>query len=138
MAVTVADEEGVLCRSYTSARKHEKVTGVISGKAMPWTSTNTQLVTFIVTAVFLLVTRRWWGSPFPLMSQIPVLAGGPALMWWLARKVRPDHRSPGRALVSAVNFYLRPRAGRHRGQRARSFSPRLVGGGRVYFCGGPR
>lgn len=131
----MADEEEVepvICRSYTRARRHPYVIGVIGGWVSPWPSTAAQLVAFIGSAVLLLRTRVWWGPIVPGFGDLLVTFGVPIYLWWAARYLRIQGRSPAKALIGGLNYVTRPTGGVVNGRPYRERHGQLDGG--ACFC----
>ncbi|HET7486501.1 MAG TPA: TcpE family conjugal transfer membrane protein [Acidimicrobiales bacterium] len=130
------DAEHIACRSYTHARRHPNVIGVIGGWVLPWPITPTQLGVLLGSAMVLLATRSAW-AVLPGGLGLFVMAGGPLGLAWAVRHLRIEGRSPMRMANGALSYLARPRRGTLRGrpyrppgpsrQRARFF---VVGGGR--------
>lgn len=125
-----------VCRTYTSARRHPKVIGVIGGHRMPFPSTNTQLLVFIVSAIVLLKTRAWWGIVMPVTVQFILCVGLPCLGWWAVRYWNPEGRAPFRAAVGAINYAFRPRRGSIEGRGLSQRTTSVVGGGGCFYLAG--
>ncbi len=124
--------EAVACRSYTRARRHPKVVGMIGGWQSPWPLTPTQIAALVVTGIVLLKTKPLWGLVLPFgVLQLAVIAGGPIAAAWAVRHLRVDGRTPLQALQGAVNYLGRPRGGRVRGLAYRAPRP-VDGGGRIF------
>lgn len=129
------EEEGYVCHTWTKARRHPKVVGVIGGKVMPWPSTNTQLMAFIVTAVVMLRTRAMWGAVLPVPLQALLIGGAPIAAWWGARYWKPEDREPLRAIVGGANYAFRPRQGSRNGRPVRLGADVVTA---RFFCSGSR
>lgn len=134
----MSDEpEGMTCRSYTHARRHPQVVGVIGGHVMPFPSTNAQLGAFICAAIVLLKTRFLWATFIPTVGQIIIVVGLPVGAWWAVRFWHPEGREPFKAVIGGFNYALRPRLGSLDGRsvhRHRPYRPR----GSVFYLGDVR
>lgn len=129
----MSDTEGIICRTYTAFRRHEKVVGVIAGNVMPATSTTTQMVVVLVSALLLVKTRGVWGGFVPIPLQVLLVVGVPIAGWFAVKYWHPEGRSPGKAAIGALAYVSRPRLGSANG-RALSRPRGVVCSGRV-FCG---
>ncbi len=125
----------IVCRSHTTSRRHPKVVGMIGGHAMPWPSTNTQLIVLIGTAIFLLKTRAWWGMFLPGPLQLILLVGLPCLGWWAVRYWHPEGRGPGPAVIGGMNYVTRPKLGSIDGRAVSRRTSSVVGGGGCFYMG---
>lgn len=125
-------ENSIICRTYTTARRHPKVVGVISGWRMPFPSTNAQLGVFLGTAILLVKTRPLWGLVVPGFLQVLFMVGVPVAGWWAVRYWRPDGRDPLKASLGILTYLSRPRHGRHNGRATRAPRPILMRGGQVF------
>lgn len=125
-------EEYIVCRSYTRARRHPKVVGVIGGWQSPWPLTPTQIGALVVTALVLLKTKPLWGLLLPVgFLQLVVLAGGPVAAAWAVRHLRIEGRTPLQAASGWLSFVGRARGGKVRGRAVRPARP-VSGGGRIF------
>jgi hypothetical protein len=104
------DAEQIVCRSYTHARRHPNVIGVIGGWVLPWPITPTQLGVLLGSAVLLLATRSAWGF-LPGGLRLMLLGGGPLGLAWAVRHLRMEGRSPVRMAAGALGYLARPRQG---------------------------
>lgn len=120
--------EAVHCRSYTRARRHPYVIGVIGGWVSPWPSTAAQLTAALGSAILLLRMHRFWGPIVPGFLDAVVLLGVPIYLWWAARYLTIEGRSPARALVGAANYLIRPQQGSVDGRPYRTRSVVVDGG----------
>lgn len=121
----------VVCRSYTRARRHPKVVGVIGGWVSPWPLTPTQIGAVVITGLVLIKTHAVWGFVLPGFLQLAVMAGCPVAAAWAVRHLRIEGRTPLQALQGAVNYLFRPRLGRVRGRPVRR-ARTATRGGRIF------
>lgn len=103
--------EPVRCRSWSSARKHPHVLGVIAGWVSPWPSTAAQITALLGSAILLVRTHSLWGFLLPGFLDGVVMLGLPCYLWWAARYLTIEGRSPARAAVGAASYLMRPRYG---------------------------
>lgn len=132
----MSDEAEVICRTYTHARRHPKVVGIIGGWRSPWPSTNAQMGVLLGTAIVLVKTRPLWGLVVPAPLQFLIVVGLPIAGWWAVRFARVEGREPARAALGALNYATRPRGGSVDGRPAPSRS-RSSSGRACYFSTGP-
>nr|BEK71283.1 hypothetical protein KPHV_85100 [Kitasatospora purpeofusca] len=113
------DEEILIGRSYTRARRHPLVVGKLPGAGRipggPYTIT--QIVTMVIGFVVLIMTRALWAyfGIFDIVIMI-VLPWGLA---WVMRYARVDGRDPARAIRSLSVYLSAPGAGRLAGRPQR-------------------
>jgi hypothetical protein len=117
--------EPLVCRSYTHARRHPNVIGVIGGWVLPWPITPTQLGVLLASVAMLLWTRPIW-SVLPKGLHLMILAGGPLFLTWAVRHLRMEGRTPVRMAAGAMGYVGRPRQGRHRGRSCRQAKPQRL------------
>lgn len=123
--------QGVLCRTYTHARRYPLVIGVI-GQMRLWTPISpTQLGVGVGALVVLLETHRVWGR-FGLFGNTIVLLGVPWALSWAVRHLRVEGRSPLRSLVGVLTYLTAPAGGSLHGRPHRPPPPRRLVGGRVF------
>jgi TcpE family len=136
----VASEElqPIVCRNYTSARRHPNVIGVIGGWALPWPVTPTQLGVLIGTFLFLLKTKAIWGAFLPGFVSLTILGGVPLVATWAVRYFRVEGRSPVRAAAGGLSYLTRPRAGTLQGRPYRCPPPNQLDAGPVFVRDGVR
>lgn len=122
----------IVCRNYTSARRHPNVIGVIGGWALPWPVTPTQLGVLIGSFLLLLKTRPLWGAFLPGFVSLTILGGLPLLGAWMVRYFRVEGRSPVRAAAGGLSYLIRPRAGTLQGRPFRCPPARRLDAGPVF------
>jgi hypothetical protein len=127
-----SDLKPIVCRNYTSARRHPNVIGVIGGWAIPWPVTPTQLGVLIGAFLFLLKTRALWGAVLPGSFSLTVLGGVPVFAAWAVRHFRVEGRSPMRAAAGGLSYLSRPRAGTLQGRPYRCPPARRLDAGPVF------
>lgn len=107
----MAEDVQVHCRSWSAARKHPHVLGVIAGWVSPWPSTAAQITALLTSAIVLVRTHGMWGPFVPGIFDAVIMFGVPAYLWWAARYLTIEGRSPARAAIGALSYLLRPRYG---------------------------
>ena len=128
----------IVCRNYTSARRHPNVIGVIGGWALPWPVTPTQLGVLIGTFLILLKTRVIWGAFLPGFVSLTILGGVPLVATWAVRYFRVEGRSPVRAAAGGLSYLARPRAGTLQGRPYRCPPVSQLDAGPVFVRDGVR
>lgn len=126
-----AGPEPLRCRSYTFARRYPLVIGKIGGWH-PWWGpmTITQYAVLVGAAVALLQTRSLWAHlPGPTNLLVGLVV--PFALAWLVRHARVEGRSPLRAAVGALGYFVAPRHGTCGGRPARRPRARRLTGGTV-------
>lgn len=121
----MSTEDSVLCRSYTHARRYPWVIGRIGGWHLPTQLTLPQLGAMGAGLAVTVETRGLWAH-LPPMANLLVEAAVPALCGWTARHVRPEGRSPIRALAGVVAYLATPRLGRAQGRPFREEPARAM------------
>lgn len=111
------DERGIVCRFYTSGRRHPLVIGNLQGVRIPPT-TPAQLGVVVASVVVLLATRALWAH-LGMVGNGLVLVGVPVGLWWFLRAVRIEGRAPWRAGLGWLQLVSSPRHGRRLGHPAR-------------------
>ncbi|WP_082526373.1 hypothetical protein [Kitasatospora sp. MBT63] len=113
------DEEILIGRSYTRARRHPLVVGKLPGAGRipggPYTIT--QLVTMVIGFVVLIMTRALWAH-FGLFD-IVIMVVLPWGLAWVMRYARVDGRDPARAIRSLFVYLSAPGSGRLAGRPQR-------------------
>jgi len=121
-----ADEQQLIGRSYTRARKHPLVIGKLPGAGRlpggPYTIT--QIVTMVLAFLGLTITRGLW-AVFGL-ADVLVLIAVPWGLAWALRFGRLDGRDPARALRSLLVYLSMPADGRLAGRPQHGARPRLA------------
>ena len=120
-----SDVEPIVCHTYTHARRHPSVIGVVGGWVLPWPITPTQLGVLLGSVALLFWTRPIW-SLLPSGLHLLILGGGPLFLTWAVRHLRMEGRSPVRMAVGALGYVGRPRQGRHRGRSYRHAKPQRL------------
>lgn len=115
----------IICRVWTDARNHEKVTGSIGGTRIP-ISTDAQMVATPLSAVVLLALRKYW-SFLPIPAQVVLVLAVPAAVWLTLRYWKPDDRSAHGYLAGLLSYAIRPRQGRRHGRPVRIPAGRRAG-----------
>lgn len=118
----MAGSEVRVCRSYTTARRHPKVVGVVGGWALPVPLTLTQLGAGMALGVALWAARGLWAR-LPGAWNLLVAAWLVGAGMWAVRQVRIGGRPPLWAAVGAVRYLARPRHGWAGGRRCRPARP---------------
>lgn len=118
-------EDGVLCRSYTHARRYPWVIGKIGGWQLPTQLTLPQLAAMGGGLLVAVETRGLWAH-LPGVANLLVEVAAPAACGWAARHVRPEGRSPIRALAGVVTYLATPPLGRVQGRPYREVPGRAV------------
>lgn len=93
----------VVCRSYTAARRHPTVVGVVGCWVLPVPVTITQLAVGVAVSVGLFAVRSWWArlpGAWNLLAAAVVVCAA----MWAARQVRIGGRAPLWAAVGALRY----------------------------------
>jgi hypothetical protein len=128
----MSPEDGVLCRSYTHARRYPWVIGKIGGWQLPTQLTLAQLGAMGAGLLVTVETRGLWAH-LPRMANLLVEVAVPGLCGWAARHVRPEGRSPIRALAGLASYLATPPKGRVQGRPFRE-APACVVTCRIYVA----
>lgn len=121
------DDEGIVCRVYTSARRHPYFIGKVGGWSLPTGPvTPTQLGCWLGSFGVLMFTWGLWGVLFPGIATLIVLVAVPTALAWCARHVRAEGRSPLRFAAGVASARLAPATGTHDGRPVRTPRRRLV------------
>ena len=121
------DDEGIVCRVYTSARRHPYFIGKVGGWSLPTGPiTPTQLGCWIGSFAALSSTRALWGALFPGIATLVVLVAAPTALAWCVRHVRAEGRSPLRFAAGVVAARFAPATGTSDGRPVRAPRRRLV------------
>jgi hypothetical protein len=118
-------DDGVVCYSYTAARRHPLVIGQIGGFVLPSPLSPAQMATLLASFFGLLLTRQIWGLLLPGVVSLFVLISVPCGLTWAVRHLRMEGRSPLRMLYGQLAYWLSPPQGWVRG-RAVWLAPRPV------------
>jgi hypothetical protein len=113
------EEEQLVGRCYTSARRLPYQVGTFGNGARIWGGpySLTQLTVMIGVFIVLVVTRSVWGG-HGLVDLVVILAVPYAAGWSIAR-VHIDHRNPVAAIASLAGAVAAPRAGKLHGRPVR-------------------
>jgi hypothetical protein len=125
----------IVCASYTHARRHPMVLGTIADWSLPFQVTITQIGVFLVGLLAVNQTWRFWAPLLPPVVAAIAGVGVPALVAWLARRVRLEGRSPLRAAVGSVLLWSAPPAGTIGGRPARESPAGDPGRHRIVIVG---
>lgn len=129
--------EGIVCRSYTHARRHPLVIGKIQGYTLPSPWTPTQLGVLVASFLALLWSRPVWAHLGGLLNLV-VLLGVPMALMWCARHLRMEGRSPLRMGMGALAYVARPRQGTVHGRAHPRPRPCRLGDRRLFVDPGSR
>ena len=127
-------EQGIVCASYTHARRHPMVLGRIAGWAPPFQLSVTQLAVLVCTFVLLMWTRPVWTAVAPSGLSGLLLLGAPIGLAWAIRRVRVEGRSVPRAAVGWLTLQCQPAGGVASGRPLHERRTVVVRG-RVYLAG---
>jgi conjugation transfer TcpE-like protein len=122
----VSDDDvdvGIVCATYTHARRHPMVIGKIGGWTPPFQLTLTQVGILLATYLVEIKTWQVWGAALPRGLTIAVALVVPCVLAWMARRARIEGRSLPRAVVGIGRLLFAPRAGRLRGRSYRPARP---------------
>ena len=127
---------GIICATYTHARRHPRVLGRIAEWSMPFQVTFTQLGVFVASLLVVNKTWRYWGPTLPPSVGSILAVGAPVVLAWLARRVKIEGRSPLRAALGWVQLWTTPHAGHIAGRPAKPARGRDMGAARLYVASG--
>lgn len=113
------EDAGILCASYTHARRHPMVLGRIAGWAPPFQLSVTQLAVLVCSFLALMWSRPAWTIVVPSGLSGVVLLGGPVGVSWAIRRVRVEGRSLPRAALGWLSLWSQPSAGTVGGRAVR-------------------
>lgn len=120
----MAGVEQVTCATYTHARRHPKLIGVVGGWPLPTGPvTFTQVGVFLAVAALLWATRGVW-AVLPGLADLLVGASLPLAAAWAVRQVRIEGRPPLRAAAGLARYLAAPAAGVRQGRPG--WRPRVV------------
>lgn len=106
-----AEDVGILCASYTHARRHPMVLGRIAGWAPPFQLSVSQLAVLVCSFLSLMWSRPAWTIVVPPGLSGVVLLGGPIGLAWAIRRVRVEGRSLPRAALGWLTLWSQPSGG---------------------------
>lgn len=126
------EDERIECHSFTHARRHPKVLGVLMGYVLRWPLTGAQIGMLLGGAIVLVWTQKVWGVVVPPGLRFLVVIGLPIggavlLRYWL-----PEGRSPAKTALGYANFLLRPRHGSVDGRSLHAMRPVRLESGRIF------
>jgi hypothetical protein len=105
------DDDGIVCATYTHARRHPMVLGNIGGWTPPFQLSLVQ-VAVVLSAYFVeFRTYEWWGRFLPQTPAILFALGAPWALAWVARHTRIEGRSLPRLAVGYLGLLWTPRHG---------------------------
>ena len=130
------DVEGIVCATYTHARRHPMVLGHIGGWTPPFQLSIPQLGVVIVTIWAEAQTYRWWGELVPRLLGLMLAVLIPCGLAWAVRSARVEGRSLPRTALAYLMLAWMPRQGMVNGRawkQARTSHPGLA---KVYVAAG--
>jgi hypothetical protein len=108
-------EDSVACRSYTHARRYPWVIGKVGGWQLPTQLSLAQLAAMGAGLLVVVQTRGAWAH-LPRMANLLVEIVVPGSCGWATRHLRPEGRTPFRALAGLATYLATPRLGRVQGR----------------------
>lgn len=131
MTASSDDIEGVVCHSYTYARRYPLVIGKIGGAQLWWPLSVLQMSVLCASLITLFGTRSVWAH-LSGPANLVIALGVPVALTWAVRHMRLEGRSPLRTLLGAATYALAPTHGLRHGRPVRPPRPSRLGGARVY------
>jgi hypothetical protein len=116
----MADDEVLVCYSYTAARRYPLVIGKVGGFVLPTPLSPAQVAMLLGSFFGLLATRRLWGMVLPGGLSLLVQLAVPCGLAWAVRHLRMEGRSPVRMMFGQLAYAAAPRHGWARGRATRS------------------
>lgn len=135
MTTAAGEPNGVVCRSYTYARRYPLVIGKIGGAQLWWPLSVLQLVVLCASLITLFWTRSLWAH-LAGPANLIIALGVPLGLTWMVRHLRLEGRSPLRTLLGAATYAFAPAHGLRHGRPQRPRRCARAGGAGVYVADG--
>lgn len=128
------DDVGIMCATYTHARRHPMVLGHIGGWTPPFQLSLPQLAVVVATILFEVQTYRWWLAYLPRLVAVMVAVALPCLLAWAVRSARAEGRGLPRTAFAYLAMAWMPREGHVNGRPYKEAKASRPGRVRVYVA----
>jgi len=128
------EAEGIVCATYTHARRHPMVLGHIGGWTPPFQLSIPQLAVVIVTVYVEAQTYKWWGHFIPRLAGLLLGVIIPCGLAWAVRSARVEGRSLARTALAYLMMAWTPRQGVVGGRAWKHSKPGRPGLAKVYVA----
>ena len=130
------EPDGIVCATYTHARRHPMVLGHIGGWTPPFQLSLPQLGVVIVTIWIEAQTYRWWGDFVPRLLGLVLAVLIPGALAWAVRSARVEGRSLPRTALAYLMLAWMPRSGVAGGRAWKQAKAAQPGLAKVYLARG--